>query len=63
LTVFSCCIINCLESNEVLKMMFTRLHKRIISNVNPASIINFLFREGVLGVVDVMALQRYRDIP
>jgi len=35
----------------------------IISNVNPASIINFLFQEGVISVADVMALQRYRDIP
>ena len=44
-------------------MKFTRLHKRIVSNVNPAGIINFLFQEGVIGVADVMALQRFRGNP
>jgi len=54
---------NCPESNEVLKLKFRKLHVTVINSVNPASIINFLFQEDVLGVNDIRALQRFRDDP
>jgi len=47
----------------VLKLKFGRLHQRVVSSVNPASIINFLFQEGVIGSDDMRALHRIRDDP
>jgi len=53
----------CLESNEVLKLKFEKLQKMIISCVNPASIMDFLFQEDVIGADDMGSLLRFRDDP
>ena len=49
----------------MLKLKFRKLHTTVVDNVNPASIINFLFQEAVIGVNDMRALQRFslRDDP
>jgi len=52
-----------MESNEVLKLKFKKLHSTVVNNVNPASIINFLFQEEVIGDVDMRALVKIRDDP
>jgi len=54
---------NCIESNEVLKLKFRKLHKKIVDGVNPVDVINFLFQEGVICAADMRALQRTRDDP
>jgi len=51
---------NCLGSNEVLKLKFRKLHTKVVNNVNPFSVINFLFQEGVIGPDDMTALQRIK---
>ena len=51
------------ESNEVLKLKFRKLHSTVVNNVNPASIVNFLFQEAVIGPVDMRALVNIRDDP
>ena len=53
--------IDCLESNEVLKLKFRKLHKTIVDSVDPVSIINFLFQEDVVSHDDVSALQWMRS--
>jgi len=53
----------CLESNEVLKLKFRKLHATVVSSVNPATIINFLFQEAVVGADDMRALLKFRDDP
>jgi len=47
----------------VLKLKFKRLHKTLVNNVNPASVINFLFQEGVVGNDDMRALLKFKDDP
>jgi len=47
----------------VLKLKFRKLHSTVVSNINPASIINFLFQEAVIGADDMRALLRFRDDP
>jgi len=47
----------------VLKLKFRRLHSAVVNNINPASIINFLFQEAVIGDVDMRALVKIRDGP
>jgi len=47
----------------VLKLKFKKLHKTVVDNVNPASIINFLFQEDVIGADDMRALMRIKDDP
>jgi len=56
-------ILNCLESNEVLKIKFRKLHSTIVDSVNSASIMDFLFQEGAIGATDVRALRKFRDDP
>jgi len=51
------------DSNEVLKLKFRKLHRTVVSSVNPASIIDFLFQEDVLGADDMRSLLRIRDNP
>ena len=51
------------ESNDVLKLKFQRLHTTVINSVNPASVINFLFQEGVVGKDDIRALLKFKDDP
>jgi len=46
-----------------LKYTFKKLHTTVVNNVNPASIINFLFQEDVLGADDMRALLRFSDDP
>ena len=53
----------CLESNEVLKLKFRRLHMTVVDSVNPASIIDFLFQEDVISHDDVSALRRSKFDP
>ena len=47
----------------MLKLKFRKLHQTVIKNVNPASIMDFLFQEAVIGVDDMRALQRIKDDP
>jgi len=56
-------VFNCLESNEVLKLKFRKLHKKVVDGVKPFDVINLLFQEGVIGADDMLALQRIRDDP
>ena len=46
-----------------MKLKFRKLHSTVVSNVNPASAINFLFQEAVIGADDMRALLRFRDDP
>jgi len=55
--------IDCLESNEVLKLKFRKLHTTIVNSVNPVSIIDFLFQEAVISHDDISALRRSKDDP
>ena len=45
----------------MLKHKFRKLHKTVIDNVNPASIIHFLFQEYVIGDDDMRDLQKIDD--
>ena len=47
----------------MLKIKFRKLHTEVVNNVNPASIIDFLFQEGVIGPDDMTALHRIKDAP
>ena len=47
----------------MLKLKFRKLHSTVISSINPADIINFLFQEGVIGAADMRALQKSKDDP
>ena len=47
----------------MLKLKFRKLHRKVVSSVNPASIIDFLFQEDVIGPDDMRALHRIRDDP
>jgi len=44
----------------MLKLKFRKLHEKVVSSVNPASIINFLFQEDVIGPDDMRALNRIK---
>jgi len=46
-----------------LKLKFRKLHEKVVSRVNPASIIDFLFLEDVIGPDDMRALLKFRDDP
>jgi len=47
----------------MLKLKFQRLHKKIVNSVNPASVIDFLFQEAVIGADDMRTLQSFGDTP
>jgi len=47
----------------VLKLKFTKLHKTVVDSVNPASIIDSLFQEAVIGADDMTALGKLKDDP
>ena len=47
----------------MLKFKFKKLHKTVIDNVNPASIIHFLFQEDVIGDDDMRVLLTIKDDP
>jgi len=49
------------ESNAVLKIKIQKLHQTVVTNVNPASIMDFLFQEAIIGADDMEALQRVKD--
>ena len=46
-----------------MKLKFKKLHLTVVNNVNPASVIDFLFQEDVLGADDMRALLRIKDDP
>ena len=46
-----------------MKLKFKKLHTTVVNNVNPASVINFLFQEDVVGVNDMRVLQKCKDDP
>ena len=46
-----------------MKNKFLELHTSVVNNVNPATIINFLFEKRVIGADDMRALHRLRDDP
>ena len=50
-----------IESNEVLKFKFRKLHRKVVNSVNPASIIDFLFQEGVIGADHMRDLVKIKD--
>ena len=45
----------------MLKLKFRKLQPTVVTNVNPASIMDFLFSKGVIGGDDMRALQMTRD--
>ena len=47
----------------MLKLKFRKLHRTVLNNVNPVSVINFLFQEAVISADDTRALLRIRDDP
>jgi len=47
----------------VLKLKFRKLHKTVVDRVNPASIIDFLSQEEVIGANDITALEELKDDP
>ena len=47
----------------MLKLKFQKLQKTLVSSVNPPSIMDFLFQEGVIGNDDMSALQKSKDDP
>ena len=49
------------ESNAVLKIKIQKLHQTVVTDVNPASIMDFLFQEAIIGADDMEALQRDKD--
>ena len=49
------------DTNAELKLKFQRLHATIVKSVKVASIIDFLFQEGVLGDDDMCTLQQKSD--
>ena len=49
------------ESNAVLKIKFQKLHSTVVSNLNAANVIDFLFQHEVLSSQDVGSLQRQSD--
>ena len=51
----------CLESNEVLRLKFQKLHSMLVNNINPGNIIGFLFQEAVIGALDVRTLLNITD--
>jgi len=51
------------DSNETLKFKFNQLHQTVVTNVNPASIVDFLFQKAVIGVDDITALEKVKDDP
>jgi len=53
----------CVESNEVLKLKFIKLHEKVVSSVNPASIIDCLYQEHVISIGDRVKLQHIKDDP
>ena len=46
-----------------MKLKFRKLHLTVVNSVNPASIINFLFQEDVIGANSMRALLKFRDDP
>jgi len=54
---------NCLESNDVLKLQFRKLHSKVVDSVNPVNVINFLFQEAIIGASDMKVLLKLRDDP
>lgn len=46
------------DRNAMLKLKFQRLHSTVISNVNAADIIDFLFQQRVLGPQDARTLHQ-----
>jgi len=56
-------IVYIVEWNEVLKLKFQKLQKTLVSSVNPPSIMDFLFQEGVIGNDDIRILQKSKDDP
>ena len=53
----------CVESNEMLKLKFRKLHTTMVNDVDPANIIDFLFQEGIIMLDDMRALRRIKDDP
>ena len=47
----------------MLKLKFQRLHKTVVNDVNPASVIDFLFQERVIGADNMRTLQKSKDDP
>jgi len=47
----------------VLKLKFQRLHQTVVTSINPASIMNFLFQAAVIGDDSVRALQMTSNNP
>jgi len=51
------------DRNSVLKQSFQRQHSVVVSNVNAANIIDFLFQERILGDEEMRELHRKRSDP
>jgi len=51
------------DRNSVLKQSFQRQHSVVVSNVNTANIIDFLFQERILGDEEMRELHRKKSDP
>ena len=47
----------------MLKLKFRRLHQTVVNSVNPASIIDFVFQEDVIGADNMAELLSIKDNP
>ena len=45
----------------MLKLKFQKLHQTVVTDINPAGIMDFLFQEAVIGADDMEALQKVKD--
>ena len=45
----------------MLKLKFQKLHQTVVSSINPAGIITFLFQEAVVSAYDMRALLKIKD--
>ena len=51
------------ESNEVLKLKFKKLHPTLVNSGLPAIVIDFLFQEKVISDEQLQMLQKFKDDP
>jgi len=54
---------DCVESNEVLKFKFRELQEKVVSSVNPASVIDFLLEKDVISADSMAELLSIKDDP
>jgi len=51
------------ESNDVLKLKFKKLHPTLVKSGLPAIVIDFLFQKDVISDEELRTLQKFKDDP